>query len=466
MDNAHTTDVSKQRHKNRLRSAQLIPLSFLAAVAIGTLLLMLPFSTASGESTDILTALFTASTSVCVTGLVVVDTFAYWSLFGKIVILILIQLGGLGIITVTSVIMLFMHKKFSLRYTVLLHDSFNLNSMSGLLKFISKVLRGTFIVESAGALLYMIRFIPKFGAARGIWYSVFTSISAFCNAGIDILGPDSLIGYNSDALVMTTTMLLIIFGGLGYVVWFDITDGIKEGIKKKFSPLSICRRLGEHTKLVLTLTLVLIAAGAVGVFLLEYSNPLTIGGMSAGDKVLNSVFQSVTFRTAGFAAVPQQSLNESTCVLGAVWMFIGGSPVGTAGGVKTVTMFAALLNAVSYIRTRKETVVFSRRISEQLIRKATAIITVSFGVFFVMLILLMATNDIGLADGLFEVVSATATVGLTRALTPVLNTAGRVIIIISMYLGRIGPISMALFFTGARSEKNNVRFANGNFFVG
>lgn len=460
------TTTQKTRKRNRLRSAQLIPISFLTAIAVGTLLLMLPISTASGESAGLLTSLFTATTSVCVTGLVVVDTFSYWSLFGKIVILLMIQLGGLGIIAVTSIIMLFVHKKFSLSYTVIIHDSFNLNSMSGLMRFLVKVFKGTFIVEGIGAALYMTAFIPQFGIAKGIWYSVFNSVSAFCNAGIDIIGPDSLIGYNSNYIVMITSMLLIIAGGLGYVVWFDILHGIINGIKRKFSPLQVYRRLGEHTKLVLSLTLVLIMAGAAGVFVLEYNNPLTIGDMSAGGKVLNSIFQSVTFRTAGFASVPQQGLNESTCVLGALWMFIGGSPVGTAGGIKTVTFFVTFLNAVSFIRARNETVVFSRRISEELVQKAAAIIMVSFSVTFVLLIMLLATNGIGLVDGMFEVVSATATVGLSRAVTPALNTAGRLIIIVSMYLGRIGPISMALFFSSAASEKNNVSYAKGEFFVG
>lgn len=457
---------NEQRKRNRLKSAQLIPISFLMAIAVGTLLLLLPFSTASGESTDLLTAFFTATTSVCVTGLVVVDTFSYWSLFGKIVILLLIQLGGLGIIAVTSIIMLFMHKKFSLSYSVIIHDSFNLNSMSGLMKFLVKVFKGTFIVEGIGALLYMTALIPQFGAARGIWYSVFNSISAFCNAGIDIIGPDSLISYNSNPIVMITSMLLIIAGGLGYVVWFDVLNGIRSGIKHKFTPVQVYKRLGEHTKLVLSLTLALIAAGAAGVFVLEYSNPLTIGNMSAGDKMLNSIFQSVTFRTAGFASVPQQGLRESTCVLGALWMFIGGSPVGTAGGIKTVTIFVTLLNAISFIRARKEAVIFGRSVSEQLIQKAAAIIMVSFSVTIVLLIMLLATNEVGLADGMFEVVSATATVGLSRALTPALNAAGKLIIIVSMYLGRIGPISMALFFSSEMSEKNNVSYAKGEYFVG
>ncbi len=452
--------------KNKLKSEQLIPLSFLVAIIIGTILLLLPIATADGKGTDIITALFTATTSLCVTGLVVVDSFSYWSLFGKIVILIMIQLGGLGIITVMSVVMLATHRKMSLGQMVVLHDAFNLSTISGLIKFLKRVFLSTLIVEGIGAVFYCIHFIPEFGVGKGIWISCFTAISAFCNAGIDIIGPNSLIDYNSSPLILINTMMLIILGGLGYVVWFDIARAFKRGVKKNYSLKLIIKRFSEHTKLVLNVTMFLIVSGAVAVFALEYNNPETIGNMNLGGKILNSIFQSVTFRTAGFAAVPQQCLTNGTCALGVLFMFIGGSPVGTAGGVKTITFFVVVLNAISYIRNRKETVVYSRRISSDLIQKSTAILMVSFAVTFVMLILLVATNDINMVDAIYETFSATATVGLSRALTPCLNTAGRLVIIVCMYLGRIGPISMALFFHYHGTEKNNISFVKGNYFVG
>jgi trk system potassium uptake protein TrkH len=455
----------KGDNKFKIGSAKLIPLSFLGAIIVGTLLLMLPISTAPGETTDIITALFTSTTSICVTGLVVVDTFSHWSLFGKIIILIMIQLGGLGIVSVTSVIMLLVNKKFSLEQSVLLHDAFNLNSVSGLMKFLAGVFKGTFAVEGIGALVYMITFVPKYGA-KGIWYSVFTAISAFCNAGIDILGPDSLISYNDNPLVILNTTMLIILSGLGYVVWFDFISGVCRGKKNGYSLGLIIRRLSEHSKLVINMTIFLIITGMIGVLVLEYNNPETIGNMCFGDKVLNSLFQSVTFRTAGFAAIPQQSMTDATCFMGALFMFIGGSPVGTAGGVKTVTFFVVILNSLSFIRNRNENVVFHRKVTSDLIHKASAIIAVSFMVTFIMLILLLATNDVSLVDGMYEMFSATATVGLSRALTPSLNVAGKLIVIVSMYLGRIGPISMALFFKYNGAEKNNISYAKGNFFVG
>ena len=452
--------------KFKLRSAQLIPLSFLGAIVTGTVLLMLPVARAGSGSADLTTAFFTSTTSTCVTGLVVEDTFSYWSLFGKIVILMLIQLGGLGIIAVTSVVMLLIHKKFSLYQSIMLHDAFNLNSMTGLRKFLKSVFLGTFVVEMFGALIYMIVFIPEFGTERGIWYSVFTAVSAFCNAGIDIIGPNSLIGYQSNPVIMINTMFLIIMGGLGFVVWFDFQRVIRERRGKGLSFGTMLRRLSEHTKLVMAMTAVLILAGAVCIFLMEYDNPETLGKMSLGDKIMNSIFQSVTFRTAGFASVPQQSLTEGSCTVGALLMFIGGSPVGTAGGVKTVTFFALLLNTLSFIRNRNENVVFGRRFTSDLIHKATAIVMVSFMVTFILLIALIVTNGVTLVDGMYEMFSATATVGLSRALTPALNTVGRWIVILAMYLGRIGPISMALFFNYSSSDINKVRYAKGSFFVG
>jgi trk system potassium uptake protein TrkH len=338
--------------------------------------------------------------------------------------------------------------------------------MDGLMKFLVRVFVGTFLVEGFGALIYMITFIPQFGLGKGIWYAVFTAISAFCNAGIDILGPDSLISYNNNPLLIINTIFLIVMGGLGYVVWFDVCRGLKAKVRKKYSFGTMLKRLSEHTKLVFSLTLMLILSGAVIVFAMEYNNPDTIGDMSMGGKILNSIFQSVTFRTAGFAAVPQQSLTDGTCAAGLLYMFVGGSPVGTAGGVKTVTLFLVILNGISFIRNRNEVVIFKRRVSKEMMQKAAAILMVSFFITFLFLLLLLLTNDVNLVDASYEIFSATATVGLSRALTPTLNAFGKVLIIVSMYLGRIGPISMALFFSYKGMERNSISYAEGRYFVG
>ncbi len=314
--------------KIRLTSAHLIPLSFLAAILIGTVVLALPISSAAGNWTPFTDALFTATTSVCVTGLVVKDTYQYWSHFGQVVILVLIQVGGIGVITAVSTMMMLARKRFSLSERLMLRDAMNLENLNDLLGFLLKVIRGTLVVEMIGALLYMIAFIPGFGMAKGIWVSVFTAISAFCNAGIDVLGPDSLAPYQNNALVLIVTMALIIMGGLGYVVWQDIDSKVSFGRKRGLKPAQVIRRFSEHTKLVLTLTGILIAAGTVFIFAAEFGNPETLGTMPLPQKILNSLFESVTFRTAGFATFSQAGLRDVSCLAAYLLMFIGSGDPG------------------------------------------------------------------------------------------------------------------------------------------
>jgi len=450
----------------KISSVQLIPLSFLITIVIGGLILMLPISSADGSWTDAVTAFFTSTTSACVTGLVVVDTYSHFSLFGQIIILLLIQVGGLGIITVLSMIMLITQKKFSLGERKVLQESLNLNTDTGVLKILIRIFKDVLKVEVTGAALYSIVFIPEYGLARGIWISVFNSVSAFCNAGIDIIGNNSLADYRFHPLVMLTTMVLIVMGGLGYVVWFDVSEKVKYGLKKRYTPLQVWKRFSEHTKLVLSVTAGLILLGAMVFFFAEYKNPATMGNFPLFDKVLNSLFESITMRTAGFATFPQEHLTDFSCVASYILMFIGGSPIGTAGGVKTVTIFLALLNVVAYIRDDDGSVLFHHRITEESMRKATVIVSVAAATIVVLTLALISTNHVGLQDGLFEVISASATVGLTRGLTGQLNTIGRWIIIVAMYLGRIGPISLAIFFAGRGKKKHVCRYTEGNFFVG
>ena len=450
----------------RISPTQLIPLSFLFVILIGTVLLLLPASSAPGTHTEFTTALFTATTSVCVTGLVVVDTFSHWSLFGQFVILILIQIGGLGVVAVGSMIMMIWRKKFFLWNRVLLGDSLNIDGSRGILIILTRIFKGVALVEGAGAVIFAYRFIPLFGVGKGLWAAVFQSVSAFCNAGMDVIGPDSMTGFNDSPLLMCLTMLLIILGGIGFVVWFDIADQIRAAIRNRYGLLRLISHLSEHTRLVTMMTAVLIAGGALLVFAAEYNNPDTIGKMPLSQKILNSFFQSVTFRTAGFASVPQDKLTEISCLTGYVLMFVGGSPVGTAGGIKTVTAFLFFMNARSYITGRKESVIFKRRVSENMMRKSSAVVFVSMVTVFVMTVLLVTDGVTNLTDALYEVTSALGTVGLSRGLTPNLNIAGRLIIIVSMFLGRIGPISMAVFFTKGNPYKNEIRHAEGTFYVG
>ncbi|MCR5402338.1 MAG: TrkH family potassium uptake protein [Butyrivibrio sp.] len=453
-------------HGIKLAPEQIIPGSFFITIIIGTILLTLPVSSASGEGTSFLTALFTATTSVCVTGLVVVDTYAHWSFTGQFIIMMLIQIGGLGMITFAYMIMLITGKKFSLKSRILLQDSFNLNTSSKLLAFLIKMFLGTLLVEGIGALMYALVFVPQFGVKKGIWSAVFNAVSAFCNAGMDVIGPNSMGDYRDNPIVMSVTMILIVMGGIGFVVWFDVLDKIKEGIKKGFSPSNVIQRFSEHTKLVLSFTAILLLSGTLYFFVIEYNNPETIGNFGIADKLVNSLFQSVTLRTAGFTTIPQENLTIASCIGSYLLMFIGGSPVGTAGGIKTVTAFLLLMNVRTYVQHRNEKVIFGRRVSEDSMRKASAVAFMGGLAIVVLTIFMSILNPVPLEDALFEVVSACGTVGLSRGLTPNLDTYGRLIIIVTMFLGRIGPISLIAFFSRSKPEANKLNYSEGNFYVG
>ena len=440
-----------RKKKFKLSTTQIILLSFLVTILIGSGLLALPISSASGEAVPYLDALFTATTSTCVTGLVTIPTVSTWSVFGQIVILLLIQIGGLGIITIMSGLMLLLNRKMGIDDRLLIQDAFNLNTMSGLAKFIKNVLIGTLIIEGVGAVLYMIVFVPDFGA-RGIWISVFNSVSAFCNAGIDIIAENSLCNYATNPLINIVTSALIILGGLGYIVWWDVIRVVKSRSPKN---RKIFRHLSLHSKIAITATAVLILVGAILIFIFEYDNPLTIGKMSLFDKIQISLFQSVTTRTAGFATIPQENLTNASATVSIVLMLIGGSPVGTAGGMKTVTIAVLICSAFATIRNKNSVTLFGRRISEESIKKAVSVVVMFLTICAISTILLMATSNASPLDAVFETVSATATVGLSRNLTATLNTFGKLIIIVTMYFGRVGPISLAIAL-GSKNESQNV----------
>ncbi len=443
--------MKKQRIS--ISTTHIILLSFLTAILIGTLLLSLPISSADGKAKPFLDALFTATTSTCVTGLVVTPTVSSWSVFGQVVILIMIQIGGLGVITIMSGLMILLHKKMGIGDRMLLQDAFNLNSLSGLVRFVKKVVGGTLIIEGIGALLYMMVFIPQFGA-KGIWISVFTSVSAFCNAGLDIIAENSLCNYALNPIVNIVTCGLIILGGIGYIVWWDFIRVLKQAKTRK---VKLFRDLTLHSKIAIIATLILIFVGAALIFAFEYNNPQTIKDYTLMQKLQASLFQSVTTRTAGFATVPQENLTNASSVVCLLLMFIGGSPVGTAGGIKTVTFAVLVISAFASIRNKEDTEVFSRRLTKQAVSKAGAVACMSFIIMFVSTVLLCAVTDANALDIIYETVSATATVGLTRNLTGSLGSIGKIIIIITMYLGRVGPISLAVAFKRNKANQNIVR---------
>ena len=437
--------------KVALSTTQIILLSFFVTILLGSALLALPISSASGEAVPFLDALFTATTSTCVTGLVTLPTVSTWSVFGQIVILLLIQIGGLGIITIMSGLMLLLNRKMGIGDRLLIQDAFNLNTMSGLAKFVKNVLFGTLIIEGVGAVLYMLVFVPEFGI-KGIWISIFNSVSAFCNAGIDIISENSLCNYATNPITNTVTSALIILGGLGYIVWWDVLRVIKSRTPKN---RKIFKHLTLHSKIAITATLGLILAGALLIFIFEYSNPKTIGNMSVFDKIQVSLFQSVTTRTAGFASVPQENLTNASSVVSILLMLIGGSPVGTAGGMKTVTIAVLFCSAFATVRNKNDASLFGRRISEDSVKKAVAVVVTFITICAASTILLLATSNASVLDVVYETVSATATVGLSRNLTASLNTFGRILIIITMYFGRVGPISLAVAL-GSKNESQNV----------
>lgn len=435
-----------------LSTTFVIMISFLAAILVGSLLLSLPQCSADGRGVSYIDALFTATTATCVTGLVTVNTAATWSTLGHVIILVLIQIGGLGIITVMSGIMLMWGKRMGLGDRILLRDVFNLNTMSGMSEFIKKVLIGTGIVELAGAIMYMPVFVRDFGA-RGIWISVFNSVSSFCNAGIDIIGENSLMDYAHDPLVNGVTCALIAIGGIGYVVWWDVIDNVRIAIKNK---RRVFRYLTLHSKIALTTTVILIIGGAILIFLCEYDNINTIGNMSLYDKIQVSVFQSVTTRTAGFMTIPQSSLTNGSSIVSLLLMFIGGSPVGTAGGVKTVTVAVLICSACATYKDKEKANMFDRSIANDAVRRAVAVVCAFTAIVLMSTFVLSVCTDADMLDIMFETVSATATVGLSRDLTPSLPNIGKFAIILSMYLGRVGPISLAVVFASKKENKNMI----------
>ncbi len=451
-----------KKRKITLSTTQIIMLSFLIVILIGSVLLALPISAKSGEAVSYIDALFTATTATCVTGLVTLPTATTWSIFGQAVILVLIQIGGLGIITVMAGVMVALHRKIGLKESLLISDAFNISSLSGLTTLVKKVIIGTFIIEGIGALLYMTVFVPDLGA-KGIWVSIFNAISAFCNAGMDIIGESSLCNYATNPIANLVTILLIVLGGLGYIVWWDVIRVLKEFKKLR---LKCLKKLTLHSKIVLISTAILIFAGAILIFAFEYSNPLTMKEYSLFDKIQISFFQSTTTRTAGFATVPQENLTNASSIISMLLMFIGGSPVGTAGGIKTVTIVVLFATAYSTICNKTEVSLFNRSLSRQITSKAVAVTCMSFIIMVTSTVLLSLTVDASALDVMYETVSATATVGLSRNLTPILDAWGKIIIIATMYFGRIGPISLAIAFQSKKENINSIKNPTEEISVG
>ena len=419
----------------KLTHLQFIALGFAVMIVLGTVLLSLPVASQSGEATPVLTSMFTAVSASCVTGLVLVDTATHWSLFGQIVIITLIQIGGLGFMTIATLLFSFVRKNLGLRSRAIMAESINTTHIAGLKKLTRKIIIGTLIFEGTGAVLLAIRFIPQFGILKGLYYSVFHAISAFCNAGFDLMGVKapfcSLVDYSDDVLVNITLILLITIGGIGFLVWDDIYTN-----KHHF------KRYQLHTKIVLTVSFILTFGGAFLFWMFE--KDLSLSGLSAKEQVLSSLFSSVTVRTAGFNTVELGALSDATILFLSGLMFIGGSSGSTAGGIKTTTIAVIVIFLFYGLRSKRRPQLFGRALEENSVRKASSVMFFNFILAFCSLIIICALQDFNVRDVVFETFSAMGTVGMSTGITRDLTTASKCIIMFLMYCGRVGSISFAL----------------------
>ena len=434
------------------RPPLILTLGFFILISIGALILSTPFVTRSGNPTNPIDAIFIAASASCVTGLTPVNTAEHWNTLGQVVIITLIQIGGLGIMTLASIIPLILRKKIGIKTRLILKEQLNIGSMEGVIRLFKYVLGFTLVVESLGALFLAIRFVPTYGLGKGIWFSIFHSISAFCNAGFDILG-DSIYPLRGDYLVNITIMCLIIIGGLGFMVTSEIY------YKRHFKNIS------THSKLVLLTNAGLILVGALGFFVLESLKSGVLSNETIGDGILISFFQSVSARTAGFYSADLSQINDSTAILLISLMFIGGSPGSTAGGIKTTTFAVLLLAVISVVKNEKEPIVFKRRISDDTIKKALSIFVISLSIVIFVSFVIAAIEDFAFIDILYETASALGTVGATLGITDKLSAVSKVLITLCMYLGRIGPITMALSF-GLKSDVRLIRYPEGFISIG
>lgn len=447
----------KNRPKS-LSATKIIAIAFAAIIFLGACLLNLPAASRSGESSGFLTALFTATSATCVTGLVVQDTWLQWSGFGQCVILLLIQVGGLGFMSAATLLVFLLRKRIGLKQRLVMAQALSISDMDGIVRLQKTVLVGSFLVEGIGALILFARFLPEYGLGNALRWSVFHSVSAFCNAGFDIFGvlqPDTgLILFQSDPVVLLTLCCLIVIGGLGFLVWQEVQQ------KRSF------RRLSVYARLVLLTTFALIVVGWIILCLLEWDNPRTLGPMSVGDKLLNGLFQSVTLRTAGFASIDQAGLTEGGKAVSIVWMLIGGSSGSTAGGLKTVSFVVLILFMAARARGRESVCVFRRTIPQGQVLDAMTI-----GIILIFLaifggIFISSTSDVSVTDGVFEAVSALATVGLTAGATRVMSVPAKLLIILYMYFGRVGVLTISLGFLAGNRAEERYRYAETKLLIG
>lgn len=444
--------------KIKLNPTQILVLGFLGLILIGTILLSLPIATKPGpdgfrHSIGLLDAIFTATSAVCVTGLVVVNTMNHWSVFGKVVIIIMIQIGGLGFMTIATTFFMALGRKIGLKERLVIQEALNQSAISGMVRLVRYILLGTLLIEGVGAFFLTLNFVKDYPLGKAIGLGIFHSISAFCNAGFDILSTASLSPYVHDWGVNLTIIGLIVLGGLGFTVWIDLIKTTKLKFDKELDLKHWFLKFSLHTKLVLVLTGILLGSGFILFFLLEMNNPLTMESYTLSEKILASLFQAVTPRTAGFNTIPLHNMTDGSKFLTIIFMFIGGSPAGTAGGVKTVTIGVLIFAVISVVRSKEDTEIFDKRIPDAIVKRALAVIIISLMVVITVTITLTITENFNFMDAFFEAVSAFATVGLTLGITPMLSPIGKIVICITMFIGRLGPMTMAVAFAMRSNQK-------------
>ena len=429
--------------KNHLTQTRFICFGFVLIILLGTFLLMTPAASKSHTVTPFADSMFTALSATCVTGLVVVDTFTHWTLFGQLVILTLIQIGGLGFITIGVAFSLVLRNRIGLKARGLMQESINSAKIGGIIKLAKKILIGTLYIEGIGSILLAIRFSFDMGALKGIYYGIFHAISAFCNGGFDLMGCNepysSLSAYVTDPFVNIVIDALIIIGGIGFIVWDDISVN-----KFKFKKYRL------HTKVVLVTTIFLLVSGTMLFYITEYNN--TMKDMNVGERILASLFSATTARTAGFNTVDTASLTSASKVLTMMHMFIGGSPGSTAGGIKTTTIFILFVSLWSGITNRHKTSIFKRRFEDDAIKKASTVFLLNLLLAVMACFTILAITNLPMEDIFFEVFSAIGTVGMSTGITRSLNLASRIIIMLLMFCGRVGSLSFALTFLQKKKD--------------
>lgn len=446
----------EKKMDKKLNEVQILTLGFVSIILIGAVILSLPISSKHGNYTNFLDSLFTATSSVCVTGLVTLDTGTYWSTFGQCIILMLIEIGGLGFMSLTTFIYIIIGKKITFRERMIVQEAINVFDIQGIVRLVKHILLFTISVQGIGAIFLSFMFAKDYGALKGIFYGVFHSVSAFCNAGFDLIGNyNSITGYNTNTLFILVISALIIVGGLGFGTLSNILH-VKDG-----------KRLSANAKLVITTTISLLLIGTIAFFLLEYNNPETLGNMTFKNKVLNSFFASVTPRTAGFNSISIDGMTDSSKILTIMLMFIGGSPGSTAGGIKTTTFGLIILTVICVVKGRDDTESFGRRYKKELVYKAFTLFAIAIAIVITVTFILVVTEKgEDFIDLLYEATSAFGTAGISTGVTQRLGVIGKIVIIISMYIGRVGPLTIIFALTKRKKKKINYKYPEGKLLIG